>query len=106
MTTTISGSSLSTDNFTLSGIGSGSSGYWGGSGGLDNNNPGGGGGRGFTATSNSHSRLGTVSNTTTEAGPGQTPGGTSSSNYATDLASSPSNDLRAGFGGRLVVTIV
>ena len=86
--------------------GGGGGGYWGGSGANEGGSAGGGGGRGYTATSSSHSLLGTVSATTTEAGLGQTPGGTSSSNYVTNLASSPSTTARAGFGGRLVITIV
>lgn len=86
--------------------GGGGGGYWGGSGATDGTSAGGGGGRGYTATSGSHTLLGTVSDTTTEAGSTRFPGGTSSSNYVTDLASSTGSASRAGRGGRLVVTVV
>ena len=85
--------------------GGGGGGYWGGAGGQDG--PGfGGGGRGYTVASDGHALVGTVSDEITEAGSGNASGGSTSSNYITDLAKSNGTTSRAGRGGRLVVTIV
>ena len=85
--------------------GGGGGGYWGGAGALQNSEIA-GGGRGFTVTSDGHALVGTVSNVTTEAGSGNTPGGSSSSNFKTDLATSTSANERVGRGGRIAITIV
>ena len=97
-------SSLTVSYLVIAGGGGG--GYWGGAGGNDASGASGGGGRGYTVASDGHSLVGTVSNTTTTAGTGQTPGGTGSSNYITSLAASTATQFRAGRGGRLVITIV
>ena len=85
--------------------GGGGGGYWGGAG-ADGGTGDAGGGRGYTVASDGHSLVGTVSDTTTEAGLGNSPGGTSSTNYTTNLAKSTSTTAKAGRGGRLVITVV
>ena len=88
--------------------GGGGGGYWGGAGGYDSNDDqsGGGGGMGYTVASDGHALVGTVSDTTTEAGSGENAGGSSSANFITNLATSTSNSSVAGRGGRLAITIV
>ena len=89
--------------------GGGGGGYWGGGGGRDATSglSNGGGGMGFTVASDGHALVGTVSDTTTEAGNNSgAAGGSGSINFKAALATSTASTSRCGRGGRIAITIV